>query len=200
MRAVVFVDQVRSSTMCTPSRLVLYLHENIQYKRLNLFFLLGDQIQCCSTIICYIWYVTFQLQSHLLQFIVRLFVLDVNIVGPSHLHRDKISFYLVEIESSCKTKHHKSISLGHTVHPVWFLNCLSSPLSFRVSVKTFPTWLIHSIRYKVLMDVWLICQFCYFSVTVTSGSSHIFLEFCHCISVCFGSVPFSYHSIVLVCV
>lgn len=96
---------------------------------------------------------------------------------PAHLHRDKIMLSLVEIESFSETKHHTFICLDHTVPSVCFLNCLSSPLSFRVSVKTFPTWLTPSIRYTVFMDVWLICQFCYFSVTCHRGSAPISLEF-----------------------
>lgn len=91
-------------------------------------------------------------------------------------------FFWLEIVSYSATKHHKFTCLDHTVPPEWHLNCLSSPLSFRVSVKTFPTWLTLSTRYKVFIDVWLIFQWfsSHLSIFVL-GQSHFYLIHFYCI-------------------
>jgi len=103
-------------------------------------------------------------------------------------------FVLVYIKSFRETKLHELICL--TVPSVWPLNCLSSPLSFRVYVKTFPTWLTHSIRYKEFTDVNSFLISLYFFRHC--GSASIALEFR--IFVCFGSTPLSSHPLVPVCI
>lgn len=103
--------------------------------------------------------------------------------------------YLVQTDSFSQTKHHTFIYLDHSVSSVQLLNCFFSPLSFRVSVKTFPIWLTHSTRYHcrwpphvspvgfvVSPSQWLSSTFS--SVFFVLGLCHSHLLHCCLVSAC----------------
>lgn len=97
------------------------------------------------------------------------------------------SFSSVEHKSCSEAWHHKLICVGHLVPKMRLLNCFSSSLSFRVSVKTFPTWLTHSIRYKCR---WMSDSFVGFVIFHSQWFSFHFSQvLLFCIFVCFGSLP-----------